>query len=98
MPIRVFIEYYYFIPEWYYIASGDFNHVNYSYSGDYTGYDPGNPYNNPSSFVYATTQTTQSTSITGGMATTTNYNSQGQVTAISNRASNGERKVISYRI
>ncbi|RKP54133.1 RHS repeat protein [Cohnella endophytica] len=79
-----------------YIASGDFNHVNYSYTGDYTGYDPANPYYNPSSFVYATTQTIQSTSLTSGMATTTNFNNQGQVTSTSNRASNGERKVINY--
>jgi len=79
-----------------YIFSGDINHVNFSYTGDFTGYDPINPYNNPSSFTYSSTQTTQSTSLTGGLAKTSNYNNQGQLTSISTRASNGEKNVVSY--
>ncbi|WP_138752825.1 RHS repeat domain-containing protein [Paenibacillus sinopodophylli] len=77
------------------IAAGNFNQVNYNYSGDYTGFNPANPYSNPSSFLYSTTQTVISTSPTGGMATTINYNNIGQVTSISTRASNGERKLVS---
>ncbi|WP_168735606.1 RHS repeat-associated core domain-containing protein [Cohnella fermenti] len=78
------------------IASGDYNHINYSYTGDYTGYDAANPYYNPSSYTYSNTSTIQSSSLTNGLATTTIFNNLGQTTSLSTRASNGQKEVMTY--
>lgn len=76
--------------------SGDYNHLNYSYVADYTGYptyyDAGNM---PVSYSYSSKSTVQSSSPTNGLATTTTFNGKGQVTSTETKAANGERKVVS---
>lgn len=69
-----------------------YNQMNYSYSGDYTGYIDNNGI--PATYTYSSSSTVQSGSSIGGLTTTTAFNQNGQTLSISTRASNGEKKII----
>lgn len=74
-------------------ASSNYNQINYSYSGDYTGYP--NYWNEsylPSDYQFSSTATVQSASATNGLATTYVFNNLHQAVSTVAVASNGERK------
>ncbi|MGG1638770.1 RHS repeat domain-containing protein [Paenibacillus sp. NRS-1760] len=74
---------------------GDINHINYLYEGDYTGYpNYFNPNSIPVSHSYSSSSVIQSTSLTNGLISKSNFNGVGQVTSTESIAANGEKKII----
>ncbi len=73
---------------------GDYNHENYTYSGDYTGYPTYDDQSMlPSNYTFSSTATLQSSTATNGLKTTSTFNGDGQPLSTETQASNGERKV-----
>ncbi|MGO4549245.1 RHS repeat domain-containing protein [Paenibacillus sp. 2TAB23] len=78
-----------------YNLEGNYNHLDMSYSGDYTGYPTYyNPNNIPESYTYSSTSTVQSISHTNGLSTKNNFSGTGRVMSTETSASNGEKKTV----
>jgi len=76
-------------------AFGDLNHLDYVYTGDYTGYPAyTDPNNLPSSFTYTSTNIVRSSTATAGLTTISVLNGIGQTLSVETRAANGEKKII----
>ncbi|WP_410514027.1 RHS repeat-associated core domain-containing protein [Paenibacillus sp. BR2-3] len=73
-------------------ADPGYNQINYTYTGDYTGYTSN--YGVPSAYTYSSTSTIQSTSAMNGLSTTSLFNQDGQTLSTTTRAANGERTVV----
>ncbi|SDW76863.1 RHS repeat-associated core domain-containing protein [Paenibacillus sp. CF384] len=75
-------------------ATGDYNHTNITYTGDYTGYPAYYDTNNlPAGYTYSNFSKVQSTTPTNGLETITNFNGLGQIVSTETKAANGERQV-----
>lgn len=75
------------------VAKNTYNQIDYTYSGDYTGYSThSDPNNLPETYMFSSTATVHSTSAANGLATTTQFNGLQQNIATISQAQNGERK------
>ncbi|HJV45163.1 MAG TPA: hypothetical protein VJ824_05480, partial [Bacillota bacterium] len=74
-------------------VTGDLNHINYQYSGDYTGYPTYTMEESiPESYNFSSEATIAST----GLKTKSLYNGKKQLLSVENTASNGEKKIKTY--
>lgn len=79
------------------VLSGDYNHLDYSYTNDYSGYpDYYNPSSLPASFTFLSKKILQSTSRSNGQVVISTYNGLKQSVSIESKAASGERKVTNY--
>ncbi|MFM9331657.1 RHS repeat domain-containing protein [Paenibacillus mesotrionivorans] len=78
-------------------ATGDYNHLNYTYTNDYSGY-PGysNPYDLPASYTFSSQSKLQSNTRTNGLTSISTYNGKQQPTVKETRTSAVSRKFTSY--
>lgn len=75
------------------VVKNTYNQVNYTYSGDYTGYPAhSDPNLLPEYYKFSSTSTIQSQSATNGLSTTTQFNGLMQDVSTISQAQNGERK------
>lgn len=78
-------------------AFGDYNHLNYTYTNDYTGYpNYSNPYDLPASYTFSSQSKLQSNTRTNDLASISTFNGKQQPTLKETRTATGERKVTSY--
>ncbi|WP_027092750.1 RHS repeat domain-containing protein [Cohnella thermotolerans] len=72
-----------------------YNKIDYSYTNDYTGYPTYlSASEMTSGYSFSSTSTVSSSSLTNGLATTTEFNGYQQEHIITTKASNGEKKVV----
>lgn len=73
---------------------GNYNHINFSYTGDYSGYPTySDPNNLPSNYNFSSTAVSQSTTRSNGLATTSTFNGKQLPVSVETKTSTGERKV-----
>lgn len=71
-----------------------YNHLNYTYAGDYSGYPTYNdPSNLPSNYNYSSTVTSQSATRSNGLASIYTFNGKQLPVSVETKTSSGERKV-----
>ncbi|GBF74333.1 hypothetical protein PA598K_02671 [Paenibacillus sp. 598K] len=76
-------------------AQGEYQRVDYTYNGDYTGYPTySNSASLPQSYNYSSKATTVSSTAINGLATTYLYNGEGKPISTETKAANGEKKLL----